>query len=56
VAGAWFTIYRKRKEVSQFANTSAPFNSIYFFLTQPMLKVKFLFSLKITAYKGFFVQ
>ena len=47
---------RKRKEVSQFANTSAPFNSIYFFLTQPMLKVKFLFSLKITAYKGFFVQ
>jgi len=33
-----------------------PLNSIYFFLTQPMLKVKFLFSLKITAYKGFFVQ
>ena len=35
-------VFRKRKEVSQFANTSAPFNSLYFFLTQSMLKVKFL--------------
>ena len=33
-----------------------PFNSKTFFLTQLMLKVKFLFSLKITTYKGFFVQ
>lgn len=35
----------------------APFNSIYFFLTQSMLKVKFLsfsVSLKISAHLGFF--
>ena len=34
--------FAKGTEVSQFANTSVPFNSIYFFLTQPMLKIKFL--------------
>jgi len=33
--------FRKRKEVSQFTNTSVSFNSKAFFLTQLMLKVKF---------------
>ena len=53
-------VFRKRKEVSQFANTSTPFNSLYFFLTQSMLKSKvfelFGFLLKITAHKVIFVQ